>query len=142
MGHAKPLVAMLPLLVSTLCTAPFLTVIPVTAVRLKAFAPFWRAQLREAEAQAHGVELGVAVEVEAGDDLVGDVRLVAEQFVAVQRSRPRFVLLALIVGEHGFHVPLVVDQQAEASGSNSMSQGSSRLISGNMSCPILQNWLK
>ena len=26
----------------TLCTAPFLTVIPVTAVRLKAFAPFWR----------------------------------------------------------------------------------------------------
>ena len=27
-----------------------------------------------------------------------------------------FVLLALIVGEHGFHVPLVVDQQAEAFG--------------------------
>ena len=90
---------------------------PGDGCAVEGFRTFLAGQLREAEAQAHGVELGVAVEVEAGDDLVGDVRLVAEQFVAVPEGHVHaFVLLAFIVGEHGFHVPLVVDQQAEAFG--------------------------
>ena len=51
------LVAMLPLLVSTLCTAPFLTAIPVTAVRLKVFAPFWRASSARPKHRRMGLSL-------------------------------------------------------------------------------------
>lgn len=116
---------------------------PVTAVRLKAFAPFWRASSARPKHRRMGLSLASPLKLRQAmtlSETCGSWRSSSSRSQKVT-STPSFFC------PHSWRarfpcLPLVVDQQAEAFGLELDVAGQLAADFRNMSCPILQNWLK